>query len=445
MSLLYNAKSLIRAFMPEWAVLLYHQTLADAGALWYRHPSRSMVVIGVTGTKGKTSVVHLIAHILMHAGKRVGFVTGVTIRVGDRTWPNTMKMTMPGRLKLQWLLREMANDGCEYAIVETTSEGIRQHRHRGIEYDVAVVTNVTPEHIESHGSFGAYLAAKGKLVAALAGSRKKVLKGVMIQKVKVLNKDDEHHQYFERFFSDMNAYFSTDERQSDTATDYVARSIQVHDNGSVFRLRGTDCSLPMLGKHNVSNALCAMAVCETLGVPLQVVIEAIATSKPASGRLEEIETGKKFRVFVDYAHEPASLRALYEAIRLLRPKRLIAVLGSQGGGRDHAKRPVMGSIAAEFANVVFITNEDPYDEDPKSIVDDVARGVLENTSKKFVEGNTLYKIVDRKAAIETALSYAREGDVVCISGKGGELIMAVAGGKNIPWDDRVVVREWLKK
>lgn len=443
MSIIYNVKGLLRAFLPEQIFLIYHRMLAAFGALVYRQPSRKMIVIGVTGTKGKTSVVYLLSDILRLAGEKVGFISGTSFRVANESWPNLLKMTMPGRFKLQKLLRQMVDAGCTYAIVETTSEGIRQHRHRGIEYDIAVLTNLSPEHIESHGSFEKYREAKGKLFASLGGSYHKSLNGKEIPKIKILNRDDEHYNYFTNFFSDSTYFFSTDSSKDDKDV-FIAKNIILHGNKSEFVVRETEFTIPLIGKHNVQNALTAIATCNAMGVSLDTIKEALQKTHPAPGRLEEINNSKGFRVFVDYAHEPASLRAAYESVKLLQPRRLISVLGSQGGGRDKSKRPVMGGLAAEYADIVIITNEDPYDEPPQNIIDDVVKGVVMLKSNKFTEGTNLYKIIDRREAITKAISLAQKEDVVFISGKGGEKIMVVKGGKHIPWDDAEIARRCLK-
>ncbi|MFC1687474.1 Mur ligase family protein [Patescibacteria group bacterium] len=443
MSIVYNVKGLLRAVLPEQIFLAYHRMLAAFGAMVYRHPSRKMVVIGVTGTKGKTSVVYLLSDILRHAGEKVGFISGTSFRIADESWPNLLKMTMPGRFKLQKLLRQMVDAGCTYAIVETTSEGIRQHRQRGIEYDVAVLTNLSPEHIESHGSFEKYREAKGRLFASLGGSYRKVLDGKKIPKVKILNRDDEHFNYFTNYFSDSTYFFSTDPSK-DGEDIFVAKDISLHGDKSEFMVRETKFSIPLIGQHNAYNSLTAITTCSALGVSLNTIKEALQKTHPPPGRLEEIKNSKGFHVFVDYAHEPASLRAAFESVRLLQPHRLISVLGSQGGGRDKSKRSVMGGLAAEFADMVIVTNEDPYDEPPQDIIDDVIKGVVMFGRKKFTEGNNLLKIIDRREAINKAISLAQKKDVVLISGKGGEQIMVVKGGKHIPWNDAEIAKKCLR-
>ncbi|MFA6908383.1 MAG: UDP-N-acetylmuramyl-tripeptide synthetase [Patescibacteria group bacterium] len=440
---IYALKKFIKFLLPENMLLGYHRFLASLAAWRYGHPSRKMIVIGVTGTKGKTTTVHLIAQVLMAMGKRVGFTTGVSFRVGDTEWPNMLKMTMPGRLKLQKLLARMRDDGCEYAIIETTSEGIRQYRHYGIEYDMAVLTNMSPEHIESHGSFEKYREAKGRLFSSLIRRPLKHLNDKNIPTYSVLNRDDSTYDFFSHFFADRTTWYSTHDDRNFQEGGLTAQQVVSGETGSTFTIKSTPFSISLLGTHNVYNALAATAACLLLGISLPDIASALKRSAAPAGRLQEIPTKKGFRVFVDYAHEPASLRSAYEALHLLKPKRLIVVLGSQGGGRDVAKRPKLGAVAAEYADVIFITNEDPYDEDPQQIISEVAQGVRSYVGKAVTEGENLFLVPDRGEAIRRAIGKAQAGDVVMISGKGGEKSMAVAGGTLLPWDDVQVVKERL--
>lgn len=437
----HEIKELVKRVIPLPWLLSYHYALAGLAARRFGYPSRRMIVIGVTGTKGKTTIVHLIAHILRHQGYKVGYTSGLEFSWHDSAAPNMTKMTMPGPFIIQKMLRRMADSGCRYAVIETTSEGISQHRQIGIDYDVAVLSNLTPEHIESHGSFETYRETKGKLFAALAGSYRKAIDAVRIPKISVLNGDDDSLQFFKKYFSEKTIIYGVG--NSFPAADEVLRAEQVvlGQLQCRFTVRSVAMTVPFIGAHNVRNALAAVATCFALGVPLNNIQDALQHARLPAGRLEEIATGKGFRVFVDYAHEPASLTAAYEALHLLHPRRIIAVLGAQGGGRDKAKRPVMGALAKQYADIVIITNEDPYDESPLRIIEDVAQGAVRGG--KLTEGNTLLKIIDRREAIYRALSLASPGDIVLISGKGGERLMALAGGKLVPWSDGEVVRGYL--
>jgi len=415
---------------------IYHYLLAFLGAAVYGFPSRRMVVIGVTGTKGKTTTCNLIAHILNAADHKTGLATTVNFRIGEEEWVNDTKQTMLGRFALQKLLKRMAAAGCEYAVVETSSEGVLQFRHRFINYHVAVFTNLSPEHIERHGSFEKYRAAKVKLFAQVA--RKK-------DGVGVYNLDDPNIDYFLR--PPVAAQYGYALRTSPAqAKENALRVLQIKNirlsaAETEFELGGDRYLMPLLGEFNVLNAAAAICVALSRLIPPEKIKAALETARPAPGRLEFIDKGQDFRVIVDYAHEPASLTALYETVKtIFKPRRVIGLLGSQGGGRDKAKRAEMGRLAANFCDTLILTNEDPYDEPPEKIVEDIERA-----ARAVKNGAEILKIIDRREAIRQALKLAAPGDAVVISGKGGEVWMCVAAGKMIPWNDRRIVEEALEE
>ena len=442
--------------MPKTVLGWYHLALAKIAAAWYWRPSEKMVVIGVTGTNGKSTTVNLIARILEEACSAkaellpnqssalrhcVGLTSTVNFKVGEKEWLNPTKMTMLGRFALQKLLRDMVDAGCKYAVVETSSEGIKQYRHRGINYDVAVFTNLTPEHIESHGGFENYKKAKGELFRHLTRMPRKPaqifvsqkFQSGKIPKISVVNGDDQYAEYFLQFPADQKIIYTMKDK-----------NVQVDVTGSRFTVDGVELKLKLLGEFNVYNALAAIAVARALGVDLQICKTALEKVEGVPGRLERIDEGQNFTVIVDYAPEPASLQALYRVVKMLPHNRVIHVLGSTGGGRDRSRRGVLGKIAAKHADTVIVTNEDPYDDDPMEIIEEVARGAREckmkNVKCKMIE---LLRILDRKEAIAKALSLAQQNDLVLITGKGAEQAMCVAGGKKIPWDDREVVKTLL--
>ena len=423
-------KTFLKKITPKFLIKCYHFSLAKLGAIWYGHPSRKMIVIGVTGTKGKSTVVNLIATILEEAGHKVGLTSTIGFKIADREWVNDTKQTMQGRFRLQQLLADMARAGCRYAVIETSSEGIAQYRHVGIDYDIAVFTNLSPEHIESHGSFANYKNAKSKLFSGLQTSFRKTINGQPVKKVMVANADDEQAAYFLKFSADEKITVGL---HPGRGTLYASQIVAT-DHGTNFKVNNESVQLKLLGEFNVYNALLAMAVGQSQGVEFSVMKKALEKVSGLPGRMEEIKNNKGFRIFVDYAHEPASLEAVYKTVKSFQPKKIIAVLGSQGGGRDKAKRPVLGRLAGQYADYIIVTNEDPYDEDPQKIIDDVANGV---------QHGLVEKILDRREAIQKALSLAQKGDVVIITGKGSETVMALSGGRKISWDDRDVVRESL--
>jgi UDP-N-acetylmuramoyl-L-alanyl-D-glutamate--2,6-diaminopimelate ligase len=395
-----------------------------------------MVIIGVTGTKGKTTAANLIWAVLDAGGKRAGLISSALIRIGDRQMLNPFHMTMPGPWTLQRLLREMAEEGCTHCVLETTSEGLAQWRHVGLWYDIGVLTNLTPEHLESHGGFEAYRAAKGRLFHSLMRHPRKEVAEEEVPRVALLNNDSEHRDFFLRFPVEHVATFGLSK-----GADYVAENVRGGVRGVAFTLKGKEYTLSLLGEFNVQNALPAVAVGEMLGIPPEAIARGLASLLIVPGRMEEVDEGQPFRVLVDYAHEPASMEVLLRTARgfVRKDKRVIILFGATGGGRDTAKRPVMGKIAGKLADYVVVSTDDPYDDDPKGIIEDIARGA-EEAGK--VRGRNLLCVEDRREGIRQALSLAGKGDIVLIAGMGAEQSMVVQG-KMVPWDDRMVVREEL--
>ncbi|MFH1194016.1 MAG: UDP-N-acetylmuramoyl-L-alanyl-D-glutamate--2,6-diaminopimelate ligase [bacterium] len=427
-------KELIKKIAPKWAINFYHLVLANLGALIYGFPSDKLIVIGVTGTKGKSTTSYLIAKLLEAAGYKVGLTSTIIFKIGKKEWLNDKKMTMLGRFGLQKMLREMVRAGVKYAVIETSSEGIAQHRNAGISYDVALFTNLSPEHLESHGSYDKYRAAKGKLFQGLAYGKKKE-----IPKTAVINLDDSEADYFLKLNS-RNIGFTLNNSYKKSAKEIIsAEAVVVKDDGSEFKISGVNFKTKLLGKFNVYNIVGALAVCKILGAKLANLKKAVATLDSVPGRMEFINEGQNFQVVVDYAHEPASLKALYSIVREMPHKRVIHIFGGTGGGRDRARRPVMGEIADQNSQIIILTNDDPYGEDEMKIISDIKKGIA-----KKKESESLYIIPDRKAAIVRGIGLAEAGDIVLITGKGCEQKMAI-GSKMIPWDDRAIAREAIAK
>jgi UDP-N-acetylmuramoyl-L-alanyl-D-glutamate--2,6-diaminopimelate ligase len=407
----------IKKLIPNPALQVYHYVLARFAEVLYGSPSEKMIVIGVTGTNGKSSTVNFIAQLLTELGETVGYTSTAGFSIAGKEIENKMKMTMPGRFYLQHILREMLAARCGYVIVETSSQGLDQFRHLGINYDVAVFTNLTPEHIEAHGGFENYKKAKGKLFAHLTHRKKKTIAGKVIDKTIVVNGDDEHSNYFSSFHADRHIAFHEGDIASGELTNLKARFERL-------------------------NAHAAIATVTALGFPKEKVLEAAQKLHPVAGRFEQIEEGQPFLVVVDYAYEPFALKALYEAVEGMGYHSLIGVHGSAGGGRDVARRPIIGKLAGEHEKTVIVTNEDPYDEDPRGIIEQVGAGAK---AAGKVEGVDLLLIDDRGEAIGKAMMLAKPGDAVLITGKGSEPVMAVKNGKKVPWDDRESARSALKK
>lgn len=457
--MLGKIKKIMRSLVPGFIISWYHFGLAILAKIISGNPSQKLRVIGVTGTNGKSTTVNLIGKILESAGHKVGWTTTINFKIGEKEWLNNKKMTMLGRMALQNLLKRMVREKCNYAVIETSSEGIKQFRHLGLNYDVAVFTNLTPEHIESHGSFENYKKAKGKLFSHTAKSKKKKIDGKLQEKVSVINIDDEHAEYFASFKLDKKYGFSTrNEKMKDINGIAKANNIKISLEGSTFEIEDVQFTTKLVGEFNVYNCLSAIATAKTLGVSLEKCAKAIAQIPGVPGRMESIDEGQKFRVLVDYAPEVKSMEELYKFINKhagVKGKK-IHVLGSCGGGRDKSRRPILGGMAGKNADVVIVTNEDPYDENPRQIIAEVVAGAMGDDFEfpmndfggelKFItkKGKEIIAILDRKKAIERAIEIAEDDDIVMITGKGSEQAMCVANGKKIPWDDREVVRKKLK-
>lgn len=435
-------KKILKKLLPKNWLNYYHLVLAVTANFYYKHPSKKLVVVGVTGTNGKTTVVNLISWILQQSGKKTASTSTAQFFINGKTWLNDLKMTMPGRFHLQKFLADAVKQNCEFAIIETSSEGIAQNRHKGITYDVAVFTNLTPEHLESHGSFENYRNAKLQLWQTLITNKSKNIAGKVIKKFSVVNADSPQAPYFLQVKNINHITYAIE-----TPADFSADNIITSNNGINFILhennedRTLNVNCPLPGKVNIYNLLAAITCCRQLGVPLSDCVDAIKNYPGTPGRFEFVVRNQPFDVMVDYAHEPEAMAKLYETIYPYTYNNIIHVLGSCGGGRDQARRPTLGKIAGNNASTVIITNEDPYDEDPKQIMDQVFAG----TKEAKISPNSVLLIEDRRDAINQAMELAGENDLVLITGKGAEQWMCLDNGKKNPWDDREVVRELLEK
>ncbi len=408
---------LLRTLIPSPFLSLYHYALAFVSAVIFGFPSRKLKVIAVTGTKGKSSVVELVGAILDEAKFKTAHASTIHFKIGERKERNLHKMTMPGRFFLQGFLRRAVSAGCTHAVVEMTSEGARQYRHRFIALDALIFTNLAPEHLESHGSYENYVAAKVSLAKALERSPKK-------NKLLVVNGDDKEAQKFlEVFTTGAKVIY----RKQD------AESSAVSSEGVAFDWGGAHISSTLPGEFNLYNILAAASFAQAAGIPTAKIRDGIAKIKSIRGRAEKIEEGQDFRVIVDYAHTPDSLEKFYQTYA---GKYRICVLGNTGGGRDRWKRPVMAEIAEKYCDEIILTNEDPYDEDPRAILSEMAAGI---THKKPTV------ILNRREAIAAALGSAERGGAVLITGKGTDPYIMGAHGSREPWDDATVAREELQK
>lgn len=411
-------KKIIRAITPapllHSLLSLYHLSLAHIAAFWYGNPSKKLIVIGVTGTKGKSSTLEFLNAAFEEAGNKTALIGTVRIKIGEKNEPNLMRMSMPGRFYLQRFLSDAVKNGCDIALLEMTSEGARQHRHRGIHLDALVFTNLAPEHIESHGSLEAYANSKFELARGLARSKKK-------RRAIIANHDDEQGARYLTLNVEEKIPFSLSH-----VTPWGSS-----DSGGFFTFEGIRVEINLAGEFSLKNALAAALTARAFGISKEAIVSGYKKLSHVPGRAEEIREGQNFKVVVDYAHTPDSLEALYKAYS---DRKKICVVGSTGGGRDTWKRPVMGKISSDYCENIIITNEDPYDEDPKKIAAEIASGM---TKKPEI-------IMDRRKAIAHAFSLANEGDVVLLTGKGTDPCICGPNGSQIPWSDAQVARDELR-
>jgi UDP-N-acetylmuramoyl-L-alanyl-D-glutamate--2,6-diaminopimelate ligase len=407
-------------------------SLAPLSAAFYGHPSRDLVMIGLTGTDGKTTTSYLVRHILRHAGNQTGMIGTVGIHIGDGTVHQLPHQTTPESNLVQGYLREMVNRGTECAVLEATSHGLAMHRLDGVHFGIAGVTNITHEHLEYHKTVENYRRAKAILVERVSDAG-----GVV-----VLNADDEGarsmaayvHGGFPRWFS-----------LRDSSADLYASDVVAGNDGSRFTLmvdgKRLNVSLPMLGEFNVENALCAIGVTMAAGVRSEVAIEGLADAEGVPGRMNRVLMGQPFNVVVDYAHTPESLAKILTLMRRLHPGGRVLVVSGSAGERDPFKRPRQGAVTAELADISIVTSEDPRNEDPDRIIREIADGARE---KGAVDGASLFEITDRREAIRKAFSLAEPGDCVLLAGKGHETSI-IWGFEHRPWNEAEVAREELRE
>ncbi|MBX4195766.1 UDP-N-acetylmuramyl-tripeptide synthetase [Candidatus Parcubacteria bacterium] len=398
----------------------YHYSLALAGALVFGFPSKRLTVIAVTGTKGKSSTTEMINAIFEAAGHRTVLLNTIRWKIADNSTPNTRKMTVPGRFFIQQMLRAGLSAGCDTAILELSSEAAKQYRHKFVYLDALVFTNLTPEHIESHGSFEAYRKAKLSLTETLCRRLKK-------RSVIVANADDPESAHFLKCGALEQVPFSL--RDGDP--------YKIEAGGVTFNFDGVEIKSVLRGEFNLRNLLGAAACAKTFGISAAAIKEGLEKLSIIKGRVEFVKldgnTDQNFDVVVDYAHTADSLKELYKAFE---NQRKICVLGNTGGGRDRWKRPEMAGVADAYCDEIILTNEDPYDENPDKIIEDMLPGF--KTKEPTI-------IMDRRDAIAEAIKRAKGGDAVLITGKGTDPYIMLANGKKLSWSDYEVAKEELKK
>lgn len=422
-------KGRLKPLMPDWATDASHGLRAVVASMSYRFPARGMTVIAVTGTNGKTTTANMIAQILEAANEKVAMLTTVTLRIAGRSIPNETKMTTISPFALQQFIAKARDAGAKFLVLETTSHAIKQHRIWGIPIDMAVLTNVTHDHLDYHATFKEYRATKAKIFRTA--------------RFAIINRDDPNAPVFEKAARGTKLSYGQASR-----AEVMARKLFRQTGSTMFTLIApigqVVIDLPLPGLFNVSNALAAAAAVIPYGVPLAVVKKTLERFEAVSGRMEVLPLGQPFTVLVDYAHTPDAFEKIYAALKGGYKGRLIHVFGATGD-RDKTKRPILGALAGRNADIVIVTNEDPYTEDPQEIIDQVAQGVTRGARKHNPKrmGENFFVIADRREAVRRALTMAKRNDLVLLTGKGHERVMVV-GTTMVPYSEQEVVSQELK-
>lgn len=397
--------------LPQVITPLASDILPEIASRFYDAPHRKMRLIGITGTNGKTTTAYLLERLLSELAP-IGVMSTIETRIGDRRIPS--RLTTTDLVSNYRSLAEMASAGCRYAVMEVTSHGLAQKRVEGIGFDVAIFTNLSQDHLDFHHTIDKYAESKGLLFRGLSKSAHAIV-----------NADDPYSKQMQsRCYAKCFTY------GIDTSAD-----IRATLNKKGFEIEGVQFVLPLIGKHNVYNALAAIATGKIYGLTLQEMAQRLKKCPQIPGRLEKIPNDRDIKVFVDFAHTPDALRSSLQTLSESTQARLITVFGC-GGDRDREKRSKMGAVVQEFSDYAIITNDNPRSESPQSITEQIVRG--------FAKKEAFTVILDRKEAIERALSFAKSGDVVLIAGKGHEKEQIFQNSR-IHFDDCSVVRDFFSK
>ncbi len=411
-----------------------HIALANLACAFYGNPATQLSTIGVTGTDGKTTTCNLISALLDAADKSNGLMTTANFKLQGQEWENTTRQSTLEALEIQQMLHAMVETDVKYAVIEATSHGLELQRVRGCAFDIGVVTNITHEHLDFHGTIENYRRAKAHLFEMLDPSCDK---GLGIKPIAILNRDDVSYEILKPYCSVPILDYGLDKSAAIRAAD-----VQLDANSTRFRaiLPGAEINIEtqLVGQFNVSNCLAAIATAYAVGVNPADIARGLAGVTGVTGRMEHIDVGQPFTVIVDYAHTPDSLEKVLRILRPLTAGKLLVVFGS-AGERDIQKRPIMGQIAAQLSDFFVITDEDPREENREQILREIAVGA--ETAGKH-DGRDFLCIADRTQAIAAAFHRARASDTVLLAGKGHEQSIII-GREKIPWDDRRVAREQL--
>ncbi len=417
----------------------YHLCRGVLAACVNQFPTRQMIVIGITGTNGKTTTANLLAEILAAAGHRVGLSTTINFWIGDTKIINHTKMTTDNPFALQRRLRAMRQAGCRYAVIETASHALAQHRTWGIDYDMAIFTNLTWDHLDYHKTFEAYRAAKLKLFRQTFYSKAKP----GVPKLAIINLEDTANADFARAFPGTKLYYTINKQDSSHSKESLAWASVANTS-----LASTDITLHtpvgditthlhLPGLFNVRNALAAATAAVALGVSPEHIAAGIESVHSLPGRMEQISGGQSFTVIVDYAHTPDGFTQSLSTLKAATAGKLITVFGA-AGDRDKEKRPTLGQIASQYSDLIILTEEDPGSEDPLAIIENIRSGL----SDKFIDNTNLFINPTRQAAIRQAISLARPGDTVVALAMGAQTVMATKAGY-IAYNEREFIRSVL--
>ncbi len=410
--------------------LAWHWCWEAFFALLYRYPGRQLTVIGITGTNGKTTTANLIASILEKSDAKVALATTINFQLGKKKWENITKKTTLGRGGVNRFLRQAAHAGCTHAVLEVSSHALVQHRVHGVPFTAAVLTNVTPEHLDFHHNFAEYVEAKTRLFWQLAQNNKGG------EKIAVLPAADPSLAEFLRI--PLEGVLTYGLKQGEL----TAKNIRVVSSSQKFTVAGWtkdfEITTKLLGSFNIANILAATGVCLGLGVKPIAIQRALKGFAPLPGRLEAITAGQPFRVIVDFAHTPDALEQLLRTFRAVTSGKVWLVFGT-AGDRVPTIRQQMGQAADKLADEIILTTDDPFEADPVEILADTASGI------KRTEGKGLYTELERRKALAYVFANARKGDTVLIAGKGNQHYQYWERGRKVPWDDRKVARTLLRK
>ncbi|MFA6159790.1 MAG: UDP-N-acetylmuramoyl-L-alanyl-D-glutamate--2,6-diaminopimelate ligase [Parcubacteria group bacterium] len=426
----------MKKFIPQNIKNIYHLAQAVVANIINNFPSRKIKIVGVTGTNGKTTTVQMITKILEESGARVAMASTINFKLGEKEWVNATKFTTLSSFQVQKFIARAVKANCEYLVLETSSHSLDQFRTWGIRYDTAVITNETREHLDYHKTIEVYRQAKLKLFRNVKNA--------------VVNLDMEKPETFFHFNNEKKLVYSSKYNVSSIPYKEFknkynnleiinAENIKLEINVSTYFIHNTLYTLNIPGLFNVENALAATCVGFVYGISDETIKNALEKIQGVPGRMEKVPNNRGVEIIIDYAVTPDSLEKLYTLIERINTKKtkVISVLGACGE-RDRGKRPMMGEIVSRYADYVIVTNEDPYNEDPMQIINEVASGI-----KNKIENENFWIIMDRRLAIKKALQIARPGDIFVITGKGAEEVMAI-GKQRIPWNEKKIILEELE-